>query len=288
MVTARAIAAAETDLRKAEQSAIHARGMLQKATVRDGRLMSMLPSSDPRRRSFEDATRECAIAERQAHEARAKLDRLRSANGGGKPSVKQARLNLATAIEHEKRARSAVKRNAAAMEKAADEARTARAQLEHAEAGAEEAKAETTAAAMAKARSKLTAAEDVAQAAANMRAKLEQKAAELDRAAEDAGRKVQAAVDAVIRAELSVGELLAETARLTERLVVKRLTLRALSFFETTSAEERRAIQDTIITAPLPGMPGEAHQFAQHAVVQTIAEMRAQLAADATAAVEKL
>jgi len=187
MVTARAIAAAETDLRKAEQSAIHARGMLQKATVRDGRLMSMLPSSDPRRRSFEDATRECAIAERQAHEARAKLDRLRSANGGGKPSVKQARLNLATAIEHEKRARSAVKRNAAAMEKAADEARTARAQLEHAEAGAEEAKAETTAAAMAKARSKLTAAEDVAQAAANMRAKLEQKAAELDRAAEDAG-----------------------------------------------------------------------------------------------------
>jgi|SRR6516225_5255511 len=101
------------------------------------------------------------------------------------------------------------------------------------------------------------------------------------------GRQVQAAVDAVIRAELSVGELLAETARLTERLVVKRLTLRALSFFETTSAEERRAIQDTI-TAPLPGMPGEAHQFAQHAVVQTIAEMRAQLAADATAAVEKL
>jgi len=287
MVTARAIAAAETDLRKAEQSAIHARGMLQKATVRDGRLMSMLPSSDPRRRSFEDATRECAIAERQAHEARAKLDRLRSANGGGKPSVKQARLNLATAIEHEKRARSAVKRNAAAMEKAADEARTARAQLEHAEAGAEEAKAETTAAAMAKARSKLTAAEDVAQAAANMRAKLEQKAAELDRAAEDAGRQLQAAVDGVMRAELPLAELLDESARLAERLTVKRLVLRALSFFPTATAEERRVVQEAI-TMLLPGVPGEGHQFEQHAAVMAIKQMRAALATDSTAAIEKL
>jgi DNA repair exonuclease SbcCD ATPase subunit len=287
MVTARAIAAAEGDLRKAEQAAIHARTALQKASVRDGRLMSLMPSNDPRRRSFEDATRDCMQAERAAHEARAKLDRLRSANGGGRPSVKAARATLATAIEHEKRARSAVKRNQAAIEKARDEARTARAQLEHAEAGAEEAKTETTAAAMAKARSKLTAAEDAAQAAANMRAKLEQKQGELDRAAEDTGRQVQACVDAVIRAELSIGDLLAETARLTERLVTKRLLLRGIGFFETTSAEERRVIQEAV-TAPLPGMPAEGHQFEQHPTVLAVKQMRAALAADATAPVERL
>jgi chromosome segregation ATPase len=287
MVTTRAIAAAGTDLRKAEQAAIHARTALQKASIRDGRLMSLMPSNDPRRRSFEDATRDCAIAERQAHEARARLDRLRSANGGGKPNVKQARLNLATAIEHEKHARGAVRRNVAAMEKAADEARTARAQLEHAEAGAEQAKGETTAVAMAKARSKLTAAEDAAQAAQNLRAKLEQKAAELERAADDATREVQAAVDAVIRAELPLAELLDESARLAERLTVKRLVLRALSFFPTATAEERRVVQEAI-TMLLPGVPGEGHQFEQHAVLTAVADMRAALASDATAPIEKL
>jgi hypothetical protein len=287
MVTARAIAAAETDLRKAEQAAIHARTALQKASVRDGRLMSLMPSNDPRRKTFEDATRDCAIAERQAHEARAKLERLRSANGGGKPNVKQARLDLATAIQDDRRAKSAVKRIAAEREKAADERRAARSQLEHAEASAEQAKGETTAAAMAKARSKLTAAQDADQAAQNKEAKLDQKAAEAAHASDHTARRVQSCVDAVTRAELPLAELLDESARLAERLTVKRLVLRALSFFPTATAEERRVVQEAI-TMLLPGVPGEGHQFEQHAVMTAIAQMRTQLASDSTAPIERL
>jgi len=80
-------------------------------------------------------------------------------------------------------------------------------------------------------------------------------------------------------------ELLDEVARLSERRTVKLLTLREWSAFAT--PDERHLIDQATAT-PLPGTVNEGYQFAQQATVQAIKQMRAALAADATAPVERL
>jgi len=287
MATTRVINAAEREAEQAKKAALFAHKALDAVTTRDRRTMSFAP--DQERLAFEKADVAARNADAKAAAARERLAKLRAGNGSSsKLSVKQARLILATAIVNEKRARSAMERNAAAIEKANGEARRARSQLEDAEAGVEQAKTATTAAVMAKARSKLAAAQDTPQAAENIRVKLEQRAGELDRAAADAMRVKESAVDDVWRAEIGFAEEVEEVARLTERLIVKKLRLRALSFFPTATAEERRVIHEAI-TIPQPGMIGEnEHQFAQHPILKKIAEMRAALAADATAPIERL
>jgi DNA repair exonuclease SbcCD ATPase subunit len=298
MATARALTAAENALREAERRAIAARGALQKASVRDGRLMSLMPSNDPRRKTFEDASRNCVVADRVAHEARARLERLRSANGGGAPSVKQARLDLAAAIEAAQSVHRAAMKNKAVIDCSYTQSAAARKKLEAAEravarAGDDDVEAAAQAVAhnrpppaltLAKAQAKVADAESAVEQIRVGRQRLEQKQGELERAHEDARRAVWAAIDNVLRAELPLADLLATNERLTAALTASRLALRMWAHFA--NSDERRVIQQAI-TALLPGTFGEGeHHFNGHPVNKAIAEMRAALEADAAAPIE--
>jgi hypothetical protein len=297
MVTARAIAAAETDLRKAEQAAIHARTALQKASIRDGRLMSLMPSNDPRRRSFEDATRDCAIAERQAHEARAKLERLRSANGGGKPSVKVARAALEAAITAAKRATSAAERNKAAIEQGRDASIAATKRIEAAERKVEQAGEDDIAAAakavaagklppppgMEKARAKVREAEEARERIRVGRQRLEEKQRELDRVAANAKAAVESAIGGVLRAEVPLEQLIQQVSTLADQLAAAQLVLIHCRTF--VDAQERELI-NSVLRERLPGMLSELVQYPEHPVTKRINALRQALAADATAEVD--
>jgi hypothetical protein len=297
MVTARAIAAAETDLRKAEQAAIHARGMLQKATVRDGRLMSMLPSADPRRKAFEKASSEVMTTERVAQEARAKLDRLRSANAGGKPNVKAARLALEAAIAAEKRARSAVHKNREAAEQGLDASIAATKRIEAAERKVEQAGEDDIDAAvkavaagrlppapgLEKARAKVQEAEEARDRIRVGRQRLEERQVEFDGVATNAKAAVESAINGVLRAEVPLEQMIQQVSTLTDQLAAAQLVLIHWRTFVDTQEKE---LINAVLRERLPGMLGELVQYPEHPVTKRINALRQALASDATAEVD--
>jgi hypothetical protein len=95
-MTARALHAAERRAEQAERAVIAARVAVNKASVRDGRLMGLLASNDPRRVAYEQATAAARQAEAKADEARKRVEEVRRQNGL-KPSVARAELKAAVA-----------------------------------------------------------------------------------------------------------------------------------------------------------------------------------------------
>jgi hypothetical protein len=296
MATAKAISAAESDCRRLEQLAIKARNMLAKASVRDGRLMAMLPSRDPKRVAFEKASSEAMAAERQAQEARAKLERLRSANGGGsKPSVKQARMALEAAIIGEKRARAAAEKNRTAIDNSYTQSAAARRKLEAAERDVEKAPEDDAEAAakavaagrsppaptLAKVKAKVADAESAVEAIRTGRQRLEERQQQLEVAVANAKRQVEDAANAVLKAECPVERLVAEACKLTEPLVAVRIKLRHWHAFAT--GAEREQIE-MVLRERMPGTPAE--YYGEHPTSNAITAARTALMADATAEVD--
>jgi hypothetical protein len=297
VVSARAIASAETDLRKAEQAAIHARTALQKASVRDGRLMSLMPSNDPRRKTFEEASRNAVVAERAAQECRGRLERLRSANGGGKPNVKQARMTLEAAILAAKRATSAAQKNRAAIEQGLDASIAATKRIEAAERKVEQAGEDDIDAAakavaagrlppapgLEKARAKVQEAEEARERIRVGRQRLEERQAEFDGVAANAKAAVESAINGVLRAEVPLEQLMAQVSTLTDQLAAAQLVL--LHWRSFVDAQEKEQV-NAVLRERLPGMLGELVQYPEHPVTQRINALRQALAADASAEVD--
>jgi hypothetical protein len=225
----------------------------------------------------------------------------RSANGS-RQSVKVARAALAAKIEDEKRVDRAAARIKAAIDGSYAQSAAARRKLERGEAAIKKA-AEDDVEAAAKAvaagrspppptieivRGKVREDEEMLERIGVGRQRLEQKKAEAEHERDDVRRAKEAAIDDVLRAEFGpLAELLDEEAKLWERFTAKRLMLRVWSFLATTPTEERRVIQGQI-TRLVPGGLGETHQFEQHPIMQALAEMRAVLARDSNAPIEKL
>jgi hypothetical protein len=311
MPTARALHSAENAVTKAKRALAGAQGELDRATFADARyITTLLSPTDVKRKRFEEAVRNLAEAKRIFEEARTKAAKMRKAtngkptskatNGAGRTSNQSARAALQEAITAEKHAKAAVERIRKAIDSSYTQSAAARRKLESAERDlkkAPERDAEAAAQAVAagkpppaptlpKVQAKVTEAENVIEQIRVGREHLEQqRLREAERAHEEAKRQVQTAVDGVLRNDWPLDALLEETARLTERLTVKRLTLRAWATFA--KPEERSAI-DQALGAVLPATANEGHEFAQHAVVKAVAQMRTALACDSSAPVEKL
>jgi hypothetical protein len=300
-MTASALHQAERACEKAEQRAITARAALNKSAVKDGRLMGLLGSTDPRRVQYEAATRSAFDAERELQAAREALEKVRSANGSGVPAKGAVRAALSEAITCEARARRRIAENERAQERARTLVNEAQRQLVKAEGALERAKAGDMAAAMraahggkpvttlaAKMRKLQEAAADRVESMTAARAKLAEQVGELEAEHASAKRDLEAAVVAVVRDEVPLKRLVEETVRLQEQLVAKRLVLRAL-VWDGVIKEPARASVLAVLRAPLPLPIGDAvelNNWSQHASALALSELRAKLCVDASAAID--
>jgi hypothetical protein len=296
-MSAGALRSAERRAESCERAAVAARAALAEASDRDGRLMTMLASNDPRRIKYEAAFATARQAERAAEEARQRVEQAREATAP-KPD---ARLALKAAIAAAAKAERAIENNSKAIERAKELAGKAAGSFEQAQADVAKAK-DMDAASMAKAartgappaasmmrdaRLAEQAAEDELMAARAGVQKLEQRQPDVEREHQAAQRNVAVAVDAVIRREMDVKRLLEEAERVTAELIERRLTLRALiSAHLVTGEEEKTALR--VLHAEMPGPLGsiEYVDWRAHPAALRFAELRKALSADADAPIE--
>jgi hypothetical protein len=304
-MTASVLRQAERACEKAEQRAIAARAALSKSAVKDGRLMGLLGSTDPRRVQYEAATRAAFDAERELTQAREVLEKARRSNGFAAPDRKGARAELSEALADEKRTVAAIGKNQRAIENARRMVTQAEQRAEQAGAVVEKARrrdAQAAAQAAAgsdtapasvhvpKARAAQEAAADQLEAARSARAALGQKEGELEVALRKAREGVGQAIDAVLRAELGLPRILAEAAKLQAALTSKRLLLRLVIWERLVNKDDelREAILQLLRT-PLPGPVGESGSelavWSEHPSAVALGELRKRLAAGADAAV---
>jgi hypothetical protein len=301
MPTARALHSAKSAVAKAQRVVVASRAELKKATVCDSRLFALLSPTDPKRLKYNAAVRGLAEAERVLTEARDKAAMMRKAANGKANGKEKAtpRTILANVITAERKVEAAKRRKQAAIDNSYPQSAAARRKLEAAERDLEkaperdaEAAAQALAAGkppppptLAKAEARVAAAKTEVEQIGVGREHLERQRREIEREHEDVKRQKQTAIDDVLRAEWPLAGLLDEVARLSERRAVKLLILREWSAFAT--PDERRLI-DQAKAAPQPYTADEGYHFAQHATVLAIKQMRAALAVDSAAPIERL
>jgi hypothetical protein len=302
-MTARALHAAERRAEQAERAVIAARVAVNKASVRDGRLMGMLASNDPRRVAYEQATAAARQAEAKADEARKRVEEVRRQNGL-KPSV--ARAELKAAVAAMRKAERTVANNLKAIERADTTAADAAARFEKAQAAIEKAKNTDTQAAvraaqqgetpatssvMYRARNIERFAEDGLAAAKAAHADLTARQPELESEVRYARDDLERAIRAVIASEAPVRRLIEQTARLQEQLVHKRVLLRHLTEGNLIEGyliadEATREAAETLLRRELPAPQGERVQhedWDEHPASLAWDKMLAKLATDADA-----
>jgi hypothetical protein len=298
-MTARAVHAAERAADQAAKQALTARAALAQEV--DGRIASILPTTDVRRLAYERAVADVEQAQRKADQAVERLTRAREASEP-KPDAKTARAALKVAIANSKRAATVASNGRMSIERAGELVSAAERKLSEAEAGLDKARetdaraaakvaaggAPARASAMAKARARVTEMQDALDAAKGAAALATNKQGELDRAAALAQRAVEQLVHQVIVAELPA-VLVEEIAAMHAAYVGKRVLLRQLLRHDLLDEPRKQAalgvLREEII--PAPG-GGEFRQWDQHPVALAFAEMRKALSADADTPVELL
>jgi hypothetical protein len=303
-MTATVLHRAERHCEQMEKAALQARGALQKASVRDGRLMALLPKADPRRVAFEAASIAARQAEEKAIAAREALEKVRKSNGAAAPTKGAVRAALAEAIAQVAKYERGIVSNTKAIERArsmrtaAEEHLTAmskaveKAKLRDAEAMAKAAAGTGIApvSAMTKARAAEQEAIDALEMVKAGRGALDEKERLLEAALVQARTRINEAVNAVLRAELRLPQVLAEASRLQDELLSKRLLLRTVVFDRLVGNDDPlRGDILALLRVPLPGPVSESGAeiaaWQSHPAATALAELRAALAVDPDAGV---
>jgi hypothetical protein len=303
VTTAKSMHAAERHVEICERAALAARSAVLRASTRDGRLMGMLASNDPRRIAYEKATAASFEAERKATAARERVEQLRRASIP-KPSVQETRAELKAAIANELKTRRAIARHETAIETSRSMLTAAEDRLSAATAAIERAK-QSDANAVAKAAAssgkapasvlpKVRAAEESArdqlEAARAARRALEDKRAEIERAHETAKRKVETCINGVLRCELPIAKLIDRCAADHATLVSRRLVLQQILRDGLADGDLKDRARAVLYDGTLPGDPAmvDLRDWSRATAVTAWAGMRKQLAADAGAELLKL
>jgi hypothetical protein len=300
-VSAQALHAAERRAEAAERAVVLARQQVSKASVRDGRLMGMLASNDPRRVAYENATAAPRSAEAKAEQARRNVEELRKRNGL-RPGVARGELKIAVAAM--RKAERAVENGRKAVERADTTAAHAAARFAQASTAVERAKETDTKAAvkaaeqgkappasvMRRAREVESFTQDELHAAQAAVDDLKTRQGEHESAVRYAKDKVQRAVAAVLRAEAPVKRLIEQTAKMQEELVGKRVLLRhligRLGLENLIADAATREAAAALLRRELPAPQGEAYQhedWDEHPASLAFEKMLARLAADGDA-----
>jgi hypothetical protein len=287
------VKAAERAAERAERAANAARAALG---VRDGRLMRMLPTNDPRRVEYERAAAAALAAEREAAEARKHVESMRRT----KPDATHARATLKGAISVARRAATAALSNQQAIERSSVMISDAEGKLESATAATAKARERASVGAEKAARTGKPIALDDAihdamrneqtahallDALQRALANLQAKQPDLDAAHERAQQTVLAAVDDVLRAELPVQHILQEATTLQEQLTAKRLQLRRVLHESLIVDQQQQKAVAALFAHQLPGKVGDVQyqDWEKHPTTQRWRAMREALAHDADA-----
>jgi hypothetical protein len=261
--------------------------------------MSFAP--DQERVAFQKADAVARAADAKADAARERLAKLRA--GNGKAATGDARATLKAAIAEVGRADKAAAANRKGIERASELVRESRSAAERAATAVGKATERTAAdagrallagksitvvnTALDKARAREKAAAEQAAMAQVAHANLEGRQRELDNAASTAREKREKAIDVVIKGELPLRKLLAETQEVQDRYIYLRVILRKL-LWEKLLDDEGKHVVDQLMRAELPESPdqGTLMNWNQTDAARAWDAMRQQLATDPDATVE--